>query len=269
MTALDETRRFWDRAACGEELYLTEPDANGFREQARIRYALEPEIVTFANFSAARGKRVLEIGVGLGADHQRFAEAGAVLTGIDLTDRAIAMTRRRFEIFGLTSELQPGNAEQLAFPDNSFDIVYSWGVIHHSPSTARAVDEIYRVLKPGGSAWIMIYHKYSLVGFMLWIRYALFAGRPFTSLRTIYARWLESPGTKAYSKTEARELFRKFKDVSIDVHLGHADLLASRAGQRHGGALLGVARRIWPRWFFRRFCRGNGLTMMIRASKPK
>jgi SAM-dependent methyltransferase len=140
-------------------------------------------------------------------------------------------------------------------------------VIHHSPDTPRAVDEIYRVLKPGGSARIMIYHKYSLVGFMLWLRYALLAGRPFTSLRSIYARWLESPRTKAYSRREARDLFGKFTNVSIDIHLGHADLLSSRAGQRHEGALLAVARRIWPRWFFRRFCRGNGLTMMIRATK--
>ena len=268
MTALEETRDFWDAAACGEELYLAESNADGFREQAQIRYSLEPEIIPFADFPSARGKKVLEIGVGLGADHQRFAEAGAILTGIDLTGRAVAMTRRRFEILGLNSDVQVGNAEQMTFPDNSFDIVYSWGVIHHSPDTPRAVAEIHRVLKPGGSARIMIYHKYSLVGLMLWLRYALLVGRPFTSLRTIYARWLESPGTKAYSRREARDLFGRFTNVCIDTRLGHGDLLASRAGQRHWGALPAVARRIWPRWFFRRFCRSRGLMMMIRATKP-
>ena len=160
------------------------------------------------------------------------------LTGIDLTDRAVAMTRRRFEILGLENDVRVGNAEQLVFTDDSFDIVYSWGVIHHSPDKSHAVDEIFRVLKPGGCARIMIFHMYSLVGFMLWLRYALLAGRPFTSLRTIYARWLESPGTKAYTRQEARALFRKFRNLSIDIQVGHADLLASQAGQRHGGILL-------------------------------
>ena len=265
---LEQTREFWDRAACGEELYLSDVSADGFRHQARIRYELEPEILAFGDFSSGRGKRVLEIGVGLGADHQRFAEAGAILSGIDLTDRAVELTRRRLEAFGLKSDVRVGNAEKLSFPDETFDIVYSWGVIHHSHDTPRAVAEIYRVLKPGGSARVMIYHKYSLVGFMLWFRYALLTGRPFTSLRTIYSRYLESPGTKAYSRREAAALFREFTDESIEIHLGHGDLLSSQAGQRHEGALLAVARRIWPRWLFRRLCRGNGLTMMIRATKP-
>lgn len=87
---------------------------------------------------------------GLGADHQRFAEAGAVLTGVDLTPHAIEMTRQRFKKLGLKSNLKVGDAECLNFPANSFDIVYSWGVIHHSPDTQKAVNEIFRVLKPGG-----------------------------------------------------------------------------------------------------------------------
>ena len=89
------------------------------------------------------------MGVGLGADHQRFAAAGARLTGVDLTERAIEHTRQRLAASGLSSQLQTADAENLPFANNSFDIVYSWGVLHHSPNTPKAVDEVWRVLRPG------------------------------------------------------------------------------------------------------------------------
>jgi ubiquinone/menaquinone biosynthesis C-methylase UbiE len=268
MNNKEDVRDFWNEASCGEKLYLEKADLDGFRKQSSIRYDLEPFIIPFANFDAAKDKEVLEIGVGLGADHQRFAESGAVLTGVDLTPRAIEKTQHRFDELGLKSSLRVGDAENLDLADNSFDIVYSWGVIHHSPNTQTAADEIFRVLKPGGVAKVMIYNKYSLIGLMLWLRYALLVGKPFTTLTTIYAQYLESPGTKAYSELEARQLFSKFEKVSIEIQLSHGDLLTSQAGQRHTGGLLNIARKIWPRWLFTRFCRRNGLFMMIDAIKP-
>lgn len=264
----DAVREFWDEAACGEKLYLEATDGEGFRRQAETRYSLEPYIVPFADFTSTAGTRVLEIGVGLGADHQRFAEAGAHLSGVDLTPRAIELTTRRFAALGLASDLRVGDAEHLDFPDDTFDLVYSWGVIHHSPDTPKAVDEIFRVLKPGGAAKVMIYHAHSLIGVMLWLRYGLLAGRPLTPLRDIYASHLESPGTKAYTVAEARTLFGRFRDVRIVTRLTHGDLLSSQAGQRHGGALLSVARALWPRWIFQTFFPRNGLFMMIHATKP-
>ena len=92
MTGKKEVRDFWDEAACGEKLYLEGLDLQGFKKQAESRYALEPFIVPFADFGSAKGKRVLEIGVGLGAVHQGFTEVDAHLTGIDLTPHAIEMT---------------------------------------------------------------------------------------------------------------------------------------------------------------------------------
>jgi SAM-dependent methyltransferase len=160
-----------------------------------------------------------------------------------------------------------GDAEHLAFPSETFDVVYSWGVLHHSPDTARAISEVWRVLRPGGIARIMIYHKWSIVGCMLWSRYALARLRPFTSLKEIYGRCLESPGTKAYSRTEARDLFGAFRDVRIDTVLTHGDLLESGAGQRHQGAALSLARVFWPRWLIRRVLPNNGLFMLITATK--
>ena len=99
----------------------------------------------------------------------------------------------------------------------------------------KAINEIYRVLEPGGVGKIMIYHKWSLIGLMLWLRYGLFKFKPFTSLKTIYSKYLEGPGTKAYSKNEAKKLFSDFSVVEIKTVLTHGDLLQSEAGQRHRG----------------------------------
>ena len=171
-------------------------------------------------------------------------------------------------MFGFRSRLAVGDAENLAFQDESIDWVYSWGVLHHSPDTPRAVQEVLRVLKRGGLAKVMIYHNWSMVGAMLWLRYALLAGKPWRSLRSVYAEHLESPGTKAYSIAGARQLFADFIDVRISIQLGHGDLLESNAGQRHRGWILIVAKKLWPRWFIRRFLPGAGLFMMIEARKP-
>ncbi len=262
-----EVHDFWNKASCGEQLYLYGARKDSYVEQARIQYELEPFIVEFAAFNTAHDLDVLEIGVGLGADHQRFAEAGARLHGIDLTQRAINHTRKRLEFFDLQSDLQIGDAEALVFGDETFDVVYSWGVLHHSPNTQKAIEEVHRVLRSGGIAKIMMYHKWSCVGFMLWVRYALLRLRPFTSLSEIYAKYLESPGTKAYSVAEARRLFENFRSVEIRTVLSHGDLLSSLAGQRHRGILLEVARRVWPRWLIKKLFPRNGLFMMITAIK--
>jgi SAM-dependent methyltransferase len=260
-------QEFWSRASCGEDLYLPEKDKAGYAAQASARYLLEPYILDFACFEKVRGQRVLEIGVGLGADHQRFAEAGAELWGIDLTDRAIEHTRRRLTVCSLNSNLSVGDAEKLKFEDASFDRVYSWGVLHHSPNTPKAILEVFRVLKPEGSASIMIYHKWSLIGLMLWVRYALLGLKPWLSLTQIYDSFLESPGTKAYSLAEARALFSAFSEVDIQTVLTHGDLLESAAGQRHRGVLLSLAKKFWPRWLLKRLFPLAGLFMLIQARK--
>jgi len=268
-SAKEQVRDFWDEAACGEDLYLRGTAAEDYAAQAEQRYALEPYIADFARFEAAKDKDVLEIGVGLGADHQRFAAAGARLSGVDLTERAILHTRQRLALFGLASDLRVGDAERLPFDDGSFDLVYSWGVIHHSPETDAAAREILRVLRPGGRFAVMIYHKRSLIGYMLWLRYALLRGRPLTSLDEIYARHLESPGTKAYSPDEARALFAGAAEVEVRTILTHGDLLEGKAGQRHEGPLLSFARRIWPRRLIRRLLPDHGLFLLIEGRKSR
>jgi ubiquinone/menaquinone biosynthesis C-methylase UbiE len=258
---------FWNDASCGEALYLNSNDKGGYEAQSVNRYVLEPYILEFADFKSASEKKILEVGVGLGADHQRFAESGAILYGVDLTDRAIKHTGDRLNAFGLKSQLSTGDAENLDFPDNFFDQVYSWGVLHHSPNTPKTINEVYRVLKHGGVASIMIYHKWSIVGFMLWVRYALLMGKPWLSLQNIYSNHLESPGTKAYSVSEAKEMFSSFSEVYIDTVLTHGDLLESKAGQRHRGFLLTLGGVVMPRKLIRWLFPNAGLFLLIKAIK--
>jgi hypothetical protein len=115
---------------------------------------------------------------------------------------------------------------------------------------------------------VMIYHRRSCVGYMLWVRYALARGKPRTTLTEIYSRYLESPGTKAYSRNEAGTLFDEFHEVEMRVQLTHADLLASSVGQRHRGLLLNIGRRLWPRWLIKAVLPGHGLFLLIRGRKP-
>ena len=264
-----KVQQFWDRASCGEEAYAQGNSRKAQLEnQARLRYELEPYLKPFARFEEGSGKSVLEIGVGMGADHLEWAKSNpARLVGVDLTPRAIQHTRDRFAIYGLGAEVQTADAEALPFEAKSFDLVYSWGVLHHTPNTEQAFREVLRVLKPGGIARLMIYHKYSMVGYMLWVRYGLLGMKPWTSFEEIYARHLESPGTKAYSLSDAKKLASGFSSVSVSSRLSFGDLLEGGVGQRHGGFFLAAAKSLFPRTFVKRFLPKHGLCLLIEARK--
>src|SRR4051812_43893688 len=149
----DRVRAFWQANPCGTKFADAEPGSRRFYELVEEhRYTKEWHIPAAAGFAQTKNLRVLEIGCGLGTDGAQFAKAGAQYTGIDLTDAAIDLARRRFELFNLPGTFRVADAEKLDFPDNSFDIVYSHGVLHHTPDTETAIREIHRVLRPGGRA---------------------------------------------------------------------------------------------------------------------
>src|SRR6185437_11877628 len=224
-------QEFWDAASCGEVYASGATDRERYESQANARYSLEPYIADFARFATGCGRDVLEVGVGMGADHADWARCDPrTLTGIDLTPRAIGHTKTRLTILDRTSRLLVGDAENLPFPDESFDLVYSWGVLHHSPDTAKAVREVHRVLRPGGHARIMIYHSRSIVGALLWMRYGLLARQPGVGLERIYAEHLESPGTKAYSVRDAQTLTAMFDTCRVSTQLSFGDLLMGEVG---------------------------------------
>ena len=151
---------FWNADPCGTR-YLG--DAADFEAHARARYRLEPFIPGFAQFVAARGLRVLEIGVGMGADYLEWLKAGARATGIDLSEASLERARQRCHAYGFDPDLRVADAEHLPFAADFFDVVYSYGVMHHSPDTPRCIREAWRVLKPGGMAILVVEH---LMGFI-------------------------------------------------------------------------------------------------------
>lgn len=210
----EAVRAHWEAEPCGSRLADAAPGSREFFDQAEAaRYALEPFIPSFAQFERWRDRRVLEIGVGLGTDFARFARAGARVTGIDLTEASADLVRRRLELEGLEGDVAVADAEELPFADGSFDLVYSWGVLHHTPNTERAIAEVRRVLAPGGEARVMLYSRRSWFALGVWGRAALLRGRPWRSLTDVLADSVESPGTKAYTQSELDRLFDGFSSV--------------------------------------------------------
>ena len=211
-------RSYWEREPCGTaHRVVGHAPVHGpewFGAVERTRYVEEPFVHSVAQFTRWRDKEVLEIGVGAGADHLQFARAGARLHGVDLTEAAIATTRAHLALHGLASDLRRLDAERLPLDDHSFDLVYSWGVIHHSEHPNRIVAEIHRVLRPGGTFRGMLYARRSVVAAKLWFRHALVQGHPMRGLADVVSSHMESPGTKAYTEREVRELFSGFQSCS-------------------------------------------------------
>lgn len=250
MAGLKEAvRSHWEADPCGSKLVTAEQGTAEFYEQMEAeRYALEPFIRDFAEFERWRDRDVLEVGVGVGTDFVQFARAGARLSGVDLTDAAVDLVRTRLQLKQLQADVRVADAEALPFGDESFDLVYSWGVLHHTPDTQRAVDEVRRMLRPGGEARIMLYSRRSWVAFGLWARYGLAAGHPGRSLTEVVANHMESPGTKAYTEPELRDLFAGFSAVELQRFLTPYDRrvagpLARVAGPRLGWFVGIVAHR--------------------------
>jgi ubiquinone/menaquinone biosynthesis C-methylase UbiE len=219
-TTKSAVRDYWQAQPCGTTLTdIPAGSAEFFAEVERQRYAAEPFIHNFAAFSSWRSARVLEIGTGIGSDFLNFVRGGAAAVGVDLTPAAVSLVRRRLALEHLSASTLVADAESLPFADGSFDLVYSWGVLHHTPDTARAIGEVSRVIKSGGEARVMLYARHSWVAVGLWLRHALARGHPRRSLTDVLDRDLESPGTKAFTTAEIRKLFSAFSDVTIQNYV--------------------------------------------------
>lgn len=214
----ESVKKYWNVASCGTEFIQEQKHSIAYFEAIEdFRYSIEPEIFGFAQFTRFHGKKILEVGVGAGSDFTQWVRAGAIAHGIDLTEEAIGNVQERLKLYGLTAaDLQCGDAENLPHETNQFDLVYSWGVIHHSPDTERCLDEIIRVAKPGAQIKIMVYNRHSLFAFYQYLIFGLFKGKPFQSLASILFKNQESSGTKAYTKKEIRKLLSS-KPVSISA----------------------------------------------------
>lgn len=198
-----------------------------FDEVERHRYQeyapWMPELMGFNDFP---GAKLLEVGCGMGTDLLQFARGGAQVTGVDLTPRSVETSRHHLDLYGQTGDFALADCERLPFADESFDVAYSNGVLHHTPDTAGSVREIHRVLKPGGQARVMLYHRGSW-GYwsQVVVRYGILKGEFLrgASANDIMSKYVEfnagggRPLVKAYSRREARELFSMFCNVRIQV----------------------------------------------------
>jgi SAM-dependent methyltransferase len=206
---------YWDARPCGEGLVPAPRGSDSyFRDIEQAKDRLEPYVHEFAEFSRWQDRDVLEVGCGVGTDSARFARHGARITALDLSATSVALAQERLDREGLDGAVLRADAEALPFPDSSFDLVYSWGVLHHTPNTEQAIREVKRVLRPGGEARIMLYNLRSLFALGVWLRCGPLACR-LASVRTTLADGLESPGTKAYTSAEVRRLFKPFAAVEL------------------------------------------------------
>lgn len=161
---IETVAEYWNRRPCNLRHSPSEIGSREyFDEVERRKYLVEPHIPSFAQFPRWRGKRVLEIGCGIGTDAVNFARAGADYTGVELSEASLRLTRRRFEVFGLRGRLVQANAEELdnlAAP-SSFDLIYSFGVIHHTPRPEAVLRHARRLIRPDGELRVMIYARNS------------------------------------------------------------------------------------------------------------
>jgi SAM-dependent methyltransferase len=162
--SIDDVVSYWNRRPCNVRHSPKEIGTREYFDEVEARkYFVEPHIPGFAQFSRWRGKRVLEIGCGIGTDAVNFARAGASYTGVELSEVSLDLARRRFEVFGLTGNLIHGNAEILdgQVEPNSFDLIYSFGVIHHTPNPRAVVETARRTIRDDGELRIMVYARNS------------------------------------------------------------------------------------------------------------
>src|SRR3954447_18948571 len=159
---IETVRNFWESNPCGNETSTSSDRLAYFTEVEEYRYRHAPGIPRAARFADYRGKRVLEIGCGMGTDASQFAKGGADYVGVDLTEAAATLARENLAVRGLPGQTLAANTERLPFPDKSFDHVYSYGVIHHTENPEAVIQEIRRVLKPGGTLTVMLYNRTSI-----------------------------------------------------------------------------------------------------------
>jgi ubiquinone/menaquinone biosynthesis C-methylase UbiE len=210
MTEVKEVRDFWERNLCLDRFLRSEYLSREYFEEGRTlryryHYHIPPAIEALAREKP--GGNVLEIGLGLGVDTQLLCEKGFTVTGVDLTEKSVQATRARLTYYGHHAKIMTGNAEELVFNRDTFDAVYSFGVLHHTPNTQKAVAEVRRVLKPEGIALIMLYHKHSLNYLAHKVTRTSFDG----------AGDDPCPEEKAYSRKEIEAMFSSFSNTRIQV----------------------------------------------------
>jgi len=209
---IGEVRDYWNRRPCNIRHSTAEIGTKEYFDQVEARkYMVEPHIPAFADFSAWKGKKVLEIGCGIGTDTMNFARAGAFVTAVDLSGESLKLANQRAEVLGLSDRITfyEANAERLSefIPEQKYDLIYSFGVIHHSPHPEEIIKQIREnFVKEGTTLKLMVYYRYSWK--VLWM--LLLEKGKFWKLDEIIAKHSEAqtgcPVTYSYTKGTIKEL---------------------------------------------------------------
>ncbi len=218
---VDDVRGYWNSRPCN---IRHSPKDIGSREYfddvERRKYCVEPHIPLFAEFDRWKDKKVLEIGCGIGTDTMNFARAGAIVTAVDLSDESLRVGRRRAEVFGLQDRITfiQANAERLSdfVPVETYDLVYSFGVIHHTPHPENVIREIRGYMGPQSEFKMMVYNRYSWK--VLWILLKYGKGA-FWKLDELVAKYSEAqtgcPVTYSYSRGSVKKLLQGFTVINV------------------------------------------------------
>jgi ubiquinone/menaquinone biosynthesis C-methylase UbiE len=225
--SIADVQQYWDARPCNIR-HSTKPVGSKeyFDEVEARKYLVEPHIPAFADFDRWEGKRVLEVGCGIGTDSINFARAGAELTAVELSSESLRIAEQRADVMGVADRIQfvQANAEELTatLTDEDYDLVYSFGVIHHTPRPERALAEMRALAAPGGTLKLMIYHRRSWKVF--WIVAGQGHGR-FWQTDELVAEHSEAqtgcPVTFSYTRREARELVENSGFRVQDLHVDH------------------------------------------------
>ena len=209
---VDKIKQYWNTQPCNVKHSLSEPGTEQYwNEVSERRFFVEPHLRDFASFHLWRGKRVLEIGSGIGSDAVEFARHGAEYVGIDLSAESVAMSRQRFELFGLTGEfhVMDGADTEAVATLGKFDLVYSCGVLHHYPDIGTCLNNIRDALVPKGEFRMLVYAKNS------W-KYAMIQ----KGLDQFEAQ-SECPFAKAYTKEEIYQLLNSRELEVLRIRQDH------------------------------------------------
>lgn len=191
-------------------------DEEFYLEMDTYRYKYDSYIPPLIDSFTGKGKKILEIGCGMGTDSRHISRRGSDITSLDLSFDNVHFSLKGMKVLGLRGNGVNADAENLPFKDNSFDVGYSFGVLHHTPNTEKAIREIYRVLKPGGQCVIMLYHKgyayYALLFLYGWRRLFLKEVK-----EQMMSKYDHTPLSKLYSKKDAGKMFSFFKNINFEV----------------------------------------------------
>jgi len=171
--SLKDVESFWNTRPCNIRHSSKELGTRGYFDEVEQRkYFVEPHIPKFAEFERWKGKKVLEIGCGIGTDAINFARAGAIYTGIDLSEASIEVAQRRFDVYGFQGRLIRSNAEEIPnlLKGETFDLIYSFGVIHHTPHPKLVIQGVQTLMNSESELRFMVYSKYSWKSLMILLR---------------------------------------------------------------------------------------------------